>query len=229
VIQLVKPALDVGLYTNQADALRGFYEGELGIAYNHLLKAGRGVHQHRLDLDTNGAVLKVNDARDPLPDAPSGYVGLAIVGDRPRALHDPDALPVEVVESLPGGAQVRITVGTADVPAHERWFDHGLGASQIGESQFLLGSTLIELDANDQPYTDTMFARGFRYLTVQVADVVAEHRRLVEMGFESATEPVRLGDVAAISFVRDPGGNWLEVSQRASLTGELPDSLTLTF
>lgn len=225
MIKLVKPALDVGLYTNRVDEARAFYEGELGIAYNHLLKAGRGVHQHRLDLDTNGAVLKLNAARDPLPDAPTGYVGLAIVGARPRVLHDPDGLPVEIVEALPGGAQVRITVASADVLAHERWFAQGLGASQVGESQFLLGSTLIELDADGQPYTDTLFARGFRYLTVQVADVAAEHRRLVEMGFESATEPIRLGDVAAISFVRDPGGNWLEISQRASLTGELPEKL----
>jgi lactoylglutathione lyase len=222
VIKLVKPALDVGLYSNRAEEMRAFYEGELGLAYNHLLKAGRGVHQHRLDLDTNGAVLKLNDARDPLPDAPTGYSGLAVVGARPRTLHDPDGLPVAVVTALPGDAQVRVTVASADVLAHERWFAHGLGASQIGEHHYLLGSTLIELDATDQPYTDTMFARGLRYLTVQVADVVAEHRRLVDMGFDSATEPIRLGDVAAISFVRDPGGNWLEVSQRASLTGPLP-------
>ena len=33
--------------------------------------------------------------------------------------------------------------------------------------------------------------------------------------------PVRLGDVAYISFVRDPDGNWLEISQRKSITGSL--------
>jgi len=226
VLSLVKPALDVGLYSNRSDAMRAFYEGELGLAYNHLLKAGRGVHQHRLDLDTNGAVLKLNDARDPLPEAASGYIGLAIVGDNPRALQDPDGLAVEVVASLPGDAQVRVTVASADPAAHDRWFADGLGAQRVADAQYLLGSTLIAVDhVAAQPRTETMFARGFRYLTVQVADVVAEHRRLVDMGFESATEPVRLGDVAAISFVRDPGGNWLEVSQRASLTGPLPQDL----
>jgi lactoylglutathione lyase len=226
VINLVKPALDVGVYSNRAPEMRAFYEGEVGLAYNHLLKAGRGVHQHRLDLDTNGAVLKLNDARDPLPDAATGYAALAVVGDRPRALQDPDGLPVEVVPALPGNAQVRVTVASADPDAHARWFSDGLGAARLGDLEFLLGSTLIAVvPAADQPRTETMFARGFRYLTVQVADVVAEHRRLVEMGFASATEPVRLGDVAAISFVRDPGGNWLEVSQRASLTGALPDNL----
>jgi lactoylglutathione lyase len=34
--------------------------------------------------------------------------------------------------------------------------------------------------------------------------------------------PVSLGKVARISFVRDPDGNWIELSQRASLTGNLP-------
>ena len=29
------------------------------------------------------------------------------------------------------------------------------------------------------------------------------------------------GDVARISFVRDPDGGWIEISQRASLTGAL--------
>ena len=61
MLHLVKPALDVGLYTNRTDAMRAFYEGEVRLAYNHLLKAGRGVHQHRLDLEGDG-VLKLNDA-----------------------------------------------------------------------------------------------------------------------------------------------------------------------
>jgi hypothetical protein len=30
-----------------------------------------------------------------------------------------------------------------------------------------------------------------------------------------------LGDVAYISFVRDPDGNWIEISQRKSITGSL--------
>ena len=226
MINLVKPALDVGLYTNRIDEVRAFYEGELGLAYNHLLKAGRGVHQHRVDLDDAGGVLKLNDAREPLPESPSGYVGLAVVGDAPRALTDPDGLHVNVVASLPGDARVRVTIASADPQAHDRWFADGIGAARVGDGLYQLGATLLAvIDTPGQPRNETMFASGFRYLTVQVADVVAEHARLVGTGFESATEPIRLGDVAAISFVRDPGGNWLEISQRASLTGDLPGDL----
>ena len=33
--------------------------------------------------------------------------------------------------------------------------------------------------------------------------------------------PVTLGTTARISMVRDPDGNWIELSQRASITGSL--------
>jgi lactoylglutathione lyase len=68
-----------------------------------------------------------------------------------------------------------------------------------------------------------MKARGLRYLTAQVTDVVAEHDRLVGLGVEAPMAPTRLGDTAAIAFVRTPDGDWLELSQRADLTGPLPD------
>ena len=66
-----------------------------------------------------------------------------------------------------------------------------------------------------------MFARGFRYLTVQVRDVRKEHAHLLAAGWIEG-RAVKLGETAFISFVRDPGGSSIEVSQRASLTGPLP-------
>jgi lactoylglutathione lyase len=33
--------------------------------------------------------------------------------------------------------------------------------------------------------------------------------------------PITLGETARISFIRDPDGNWIELSQRASLVGPL--------
>ena len=68
----------------------------------------------------------------------------------------------------------------------------------------------------------TMRAPGYRYLTVQVWDADAEYDRIVERGGEGAMPPRTMGDVARFGFVRDPDGNWLEISQRASLTGPLP-------
>ena len=68
-----------------------------------------------------------------------------------------------------------------------------------------------------------MARAGFRYITVQVRDVEAAHRHLCSVGFTEGRPPMRLGDTAYISFITDLGGNWIELSQRASLTGPLPD------
>ena len=70
-MDLAKPFLDVGLYTNGLDEARRFYESTLGLPYEELLKAGRGVHQHRLGL--RGAVLKLNHHREPLPEDPAAF------------------------------------------------------------------------------------------------------------------------------------------------------------
>jgi hypothetical protein len=50
----------------------------------------------------------------------------------------------------------------------------------------------------------------------------AEHRRFMSMGVWEGAAPVTLGAVARISFIRDPDGNFIEISQRASLTGPIP-------
>jgi len=44
----------------------------------------------------------------------------------------------------------------------------------------------------------------------------------VERGGREGRPPITLGKIARVSFVRDPDGNWIELSQRASLTGPLP-------
>jgi hypothetical protein len=50
----------------------------------------------------------------------------------------------------------------------------------------------------------------------------SEHRRFMSMGVWEGAAPVTLGAVARISFIRDPDGNFIEISQRASLTGPIP-------
>jgi lactoylglutathione lyase len=223
-VDLAKPFLDVGLYTNRLEDARRFYEAELGLPYEELLKAGRGVHQHRLGL--RGAVLKLNHVRDPLGDAATGYRGLVIAdpgGAQPRSLRDPDGLHVEVVP--PGQDGVRaagVRWASTDPDRLGRLLADGFDAEAAGARRWRVGATVVLLEPDPDLVVGPMFARGFRYLTVQVRDVRAEHERLLALGWQEGTAPVRLGDVAVISFVRDPDGSWIEVSQRASLTGPLP-------
>ena len=63
---------------------------------------------------------------------------------------------------------------------------------------------------------------GYRYLTAQVFDVDYEHERALRLGATEGRGVVTLGETARISFIQDPDGNWIELSQRASLTGPLP-------
>ena len=79
-MQLAKNYIDIGVRTNQLEPMLAFWRDEIGLSYEELLKVGNGVHQHRLAL--SGSVLKLNHAREPLPDrAPSGYQELLIARD----------------------------------------------------------------------------------------------------------------------------------------------------
>lgn len=66
-----------------------------------------------------------------------------------------------------------------------------------------------------------MDGKGWRYITFQVFKVGDEHARILERGGREALKPTTLGTTARISMVRDPDGNWIEISQRASITGSL--------
>ena len=225
-MDLAKSCLDVGLYVTDADASRSFYEGKLHLAYEELLPVGGGVRQHRLSL--RGSVLKLNESRTPGDDAPTGYRRLMIAAtdDTGAAdLVDADGLAVSVV---PRGTDsidaIGIEVAVADPDEQGRFYAEGMGAERVGADAYRLGTTILKIVADSNAErAGPLQARGFRYLTVQVRDVAREHARIVGLGFEEAMPPRKLGEVAAISFVRDPGGNWLEISQRASLTGDLPE------
>src|SRR5215471_1837776 len=91
-MDLAKEGLDVGLYTDGYEAMRGFYCDELGLPYEELLKAGGSIHQHRLGL--HGSVLKVNHSREPLDDAPTNFIALEMNGTQTRHLRDPDGTDV---------------------------------------------------------------------------------------------------------------------------------------
>jgi lactoylglutathione lyase len=225
VLALAKPALDVGLFTNRWDEMQAFYVDGLGLPYEELLPIGGGVRQHRLGLA--GGVLKINDCRDPLDDGPTGYAGLLLADAtvaEPVPAVDPDGL--DVVRVPPGYRAVTaaaVGLGVADPAAFDRFFTDALGADVVGEHAYRLGSTVLLV--RHDPLAEraaAMRTRGFHYLTVQVRDVVGEHQRLLDLGVEEGAPPRKLGAVAMVSFVRDPGGNWIEISQRASLTGPLP-------
>ena len=224
-MKLAKPHVDVGLFTNNEQAMLEFWQRDVGLPFEETLPLGGGVRQHRHAM--NGSVLKLNAARDPMNDArTSGYRELAIAREgivAPRTLVDPDGNRVVLVP--PGfervtGIRVRMAVRNAD--EFRRFFADAMQFEEIDATTYRCGDSLVTVEQDaSAARTEPMRAQGFRYLTVQVHDVDAEHRGIVERGGDEGRPPVTLGTTARVSFVRDPDGNWIEISQRASLTGSL--------
>lgn len=224
-MQLAKKQLDVGLYTNQAEAMLAFWQKNVGLPFEEMLPLGQGVRQHRHGM--NGSVLKLNAARDPLPPCKqSGYRELWIASPdvlEPETLWDADGNEIRLVPpgySSVNGVALKLVVSSA---AHFHTFYGSIMQLQpAGNSVYRVGDSLVMFEerrhvAKDQP----MRAKGFRYFTIQVLDVEREHAKLIERGAVEGMAPVTLGETARISFIRDPDGNWIELSQRASLTGAL--------
>jgi catechol 2,3-dioxygenase-like lactoylglutathione lyase family enzyme len=216
-MELAKQCLDVGLYTDRYDDLRAFYVDELGLPYEELLKAGRGVHQHRVGL--KGSVLKLNASREPLTDSHTNFVRLDIANDLYNIFRDPDGTDVWLRQDV---ETIAIHWQSSDPERLAGMLRDGFDAVHVGDNRWKVGTTTLVLHTNGKAQ-GPMRSRGFRYLTVQVFDVRAEHARLLSLGWTEGTAPVRLGDTAYISFVLDPDGAPIEISQRASLTGPLPD------
>jgi catechol 2,3-dioxygenase-like lactoylglutathione lyase family enzyme len=237
-MDLAKRFVDVGIFTNRLDEMRAFYGERIRLPYEELLPVGGGVRQYRYGL--LGSVLKLNHARDPLPARiAGGYRMLSISDPRtpmPLPMQDPDGNDIELLPAGQRGVnQIEIHIGVTDEAAFERFYADALQAERLGAGRFKLGETIVSfhrdqaaaratkaVSAGATDVLASMRAVGMRYITVQVRDVDAEHRRFMSMGVWEGSAPVSLGAVARISFIRDPDGNFIEISQRASLTGPLP-------
>lgn len=225
-MRLAKQHLDVGLFTTNEQAMLEFWQQQVGLPFEETLPLGGGVRQHRHAM--NGSVLKLNASREPVNEAPlSGYRELLIAREGISgacSLTDPDG---NVVTLVPEGevAGIAVRMAVADLAAHARFWGAAMQFDGASEHGFRCGDSLLILEEDPSVVRmEPMRAPGYRYLTVQVWDVDEEHRGIVARGGTEGRPPVTLGSTARISFVRDPDGNWIEVSQRASLTGELPSS-----
>ena len=92
-MQLAKNSLDVGLFTNAPEEVSAFWCEHAHVQFDHVLPVSRQVRQHRHTLD--GAVLKINHAKDPLPPrGTAGYLRLLVAcpdAAEPETVTDPDS------------------------------------------------------------------------------------------------------------------------------------------
>jgi lactoylglutathione lyase len=220
-----KPHIDVGLMVRQLEPMLAFWQGEAGLEFEQLLPTGSGNHQHRHAV--NGSVLKLNASRNPQPEAPlAGYRELFIAraGERDRGLCDPDGNLVRLVApGQHGVVGIGMRIGVRDPDRHAAFYREGLGLEEDAPGVFVCGDSRLFVEADPEATQDVSIrGTGYRYLTLQVHDCDSETAHALANGATLGAPPRTLGDVARFSMVRDPDGNWIELSQRRSLTGALP-------
>jgi len=224
--------MDVGLYVRQVEPALRFWQDEAGAVFDHVLPLGPGLRQHRHDL--YGSVLKINNSLNPQPDnPPTGYKELLIAREgleAPRPLGDPEGNRVALVPPGTFGVKkVGVRLGVRDVAAHRRFYTEALGLAEErvdgAEAAFRAGDSLILVDHDaNAPESAVIGGYGWRYITFQIFKVDEEHAFAVAHGAGEGRKPVTLGETARISMIRDPDGNWIELSQRASIVGSLAPS-----
>lgn len=224
-MKLAKQQIDVGLYTNQREAQLDFWQKTVGLEFDHLGKLGGGVHQLRHHC--NGSIIKVNHARDPLSrDEPTGLAGLVIAVDgleSPRTLADPDGN--EIILTPRGRDEVTnlaLRLRVANREASRTFYCGALGFEDRGDNRLRCGVSQIWLEEDPAaPAVGAVPGIGLRYFTLQIFDCDACHAAVLAAGGLEGRPPRTLGDTVRYSFVRDPDGNWIELSERAPLTGGL--------
>jgi lactoylglutathione lyase len=227
-MQLAKNVIDVGLSTNNLEPMLRFWQQDAAVRFDHVLSVRRGLKQYRHG--EQGSVIKINHHAESLPEAaPSGYRELVIAREGllgPQAMVDPDGNRVRLVpRGYEGVTQLAVAMGVRSLADHRRFYGDVCGFSEqswSGGVAFRLGDSLLLLSEDRAATIDPVRqASGWRYITLQVADIDAVHGELRAKGVREGLAPITLGDVARISMILDPDGNWIELSRRASIVGSL--------
>jgi catechol 2,3-dioxygenase-like lactoylglutathione lyase family enzyme len=228
-MDLAKPCMDFGLSTNNLEPMLAFWQGEVGLPFDHLLKIRRGQDQHRHD--ALGSVIKINHLAEPLLEGPpTGYRELYLARAEltaPKPMIDPDGNKVTLVPpGWNGIGQIGVRLAVRSLDAHRRFYREALGLTEEpwdGGAAFRAAESLLIIEeADDAPAEGVRpGAKGWGYITFQVFKVDQEHAFVLAHGGGEGLAPVTLGETARISMVTDPDGNRIELSQRASIVGSL--------
>jgi catechol 2,3-dioxygenase-like lactoylglutathione lyase family enzyme len=139
---------------------------------------------------------------------------------------DPDGNRVRLVPPGRAGVwQIAIRMAVRSLDQHRKFYGDILGFAEQpwpDGTAFHLGDSLVALEEDSTAAVAApRQAQGWRYITLQVVDIDAVHDGLRSKGVREGLAPITLGDVARISMILDPDGNWIELSRRASIVGSL--------
>ena len=127
-----------------------------------------------------------------------------------------------VLPGYSGVTGVALKLAVTNAERFRKFYGSVMRLESAGKDSYRIGDSTVMFEANTKSAHDSpLRAKGYRYFTIQVKDVEREHATLIERGAVEGMAPLTLGETARVSFIRDPDGNWIELSQRASLTGSL--------
>jgi catechol 2,3-dioxygenase-like lactoylglutathione lyase family enzyme len=222
-LRLARSGFDVGVLTNNAETMLPFWNHSLGLPLERTTKPVPGVTQHKLTL--LDGVLKLNCYDSPMSgDGVTGYRMLliadaAIVSQ--RLICDPDGNQLGFVpRGFNGVYRYGLHLAVSDELAFHDFYARILGLPAVGERAYDLGgATLTFAWSPDAVRTKARSAPGFGYITIQVIDVMESHAVVCGRGAEEQLPPSssHTSTESTISFIRDPDGNPIEISQRPDL------------
>ena len=130
----------------------------------------------------------------------------------------------ELITLVPVGfkgiKETAIKVKVNNLKSHANFYENVMGFKRENDRTFQVGNCFLFLDdVEERLFAGHWVNLGFRYLTLHVMKIDETFSGMVAAGAEVGEEPYAIGDIAKISFLKDPDGNWIEVAQRASLAG----------
>ena len=230
-MQYARAGFDIGLFSNARDAQLQFWQQRVGLPFDHLGKLGGGIQQHRHVL--GDAILKMNHARDPLPAIPAGgLAALYLFGSiaHPEAWADPDGNRVECWPLAAGcGGRYGMSIASPAPARLARFYGVTLGLRECAlaasappaEACFAHGDGRIFITPATADWAPSPDWRGpgFRYLTLQVVSARDAWAETLAAGASAGAPLQELGELVRFGFIRDPDGNWIELSERTTFTG----------
>ena len=220
---LSKPEFDIGFFTNRIDETLAFWRQKFGLEYEEPVFFNDGLVQHRHALENS--VVKINGAEGGVNEsAPGGYGALYIARqdiDKQTSLTDPNG---QLIHLVPTGTHGITHLGfemlAADIETEKTFLLNAMGFQEEPTGWLRAGNCQIKLKEDPKrPYADHWVNAGFRYFTFHVMNVDRAFADILAKGGECGEQPYAIGDIAKISFVRSPAGNWIEVAQRRELAG----------
>tara|TARA_B100000579_G_C22796982_1_gene837661 strand:+ start:783 stop:1466 length:684 start_codon:yes stop_codon:yes gene_type:complete len=219
---LSKNVLDIGLFTANLDDTLAFWNKELGLSSEEPVPYNDGLRQFRLPF--RNTIIKVNCSQKNLTKPPTGYSELYLAVENissPKTILNPDGELITLVPvGFKGIKETAIKVKVNNLKSHANFYENVMGFNRKNDRTFQIGDCLLFLDEiEEERFAGHWVNLGFRYLTLHVMKIDETFSNMVAAGAEVGEEPYAIGDIAKISFLKDPDGNWIEVAQRASLAG----------